>query len=100
MLNVTTEVSGETIIISLEGLLDSQTTPQLEAVLEENLGKFNSVQFDFANLEYLTSAGLRAILVARQEMDDKNGVMTVKNIPEDIMKIFEMTGFADVLEIE
>ena len=100
MLNVKTEVSGETLVISLEGLLDSQTTPQLEAVLEENLGKFNSVQFDFANLEYLTSAGLRAILVARQEMDDKNGVMTVINISDEIRKIFDMTGFSAVLKIE
>ncbi len=99
MFNVKTEISGESILISLEGLLDSQTAPELTAVLDENLGKVNNIRFDFAKLEYLTSAGLRAILVAQQEMNDKNGVMTVTNISDDIMKIFEMTGFADVLTI-
>ncbi len=99
MFKVKTEISGESILISLEGLLDSQTASDLTAVLDENLDKVNNIQFDFANLEYLTSAGLRAILVAQQAMNDKNGTMTVKNISPDIMKIFDMTGFADVLTI-
>ncbi len=99
MLDVKTEISGDALYIALEGVLDSQTVSDLKAVLYESFGKVNSIEFDFANLEYLTSAGLRAILVAQQAMNDKKGVMTVKNVPKDIMDVFDMTGFSDVLTI-
>ena len=100
MLAIKTDITGEELHISLEGLLDSQTSPDLDAVLEDNLDKVQKVCFDLANLEYLTSAGLRAILVAQQAMDEKDGVMTVQNVPDEIMEIFDMTGFSDVLIIE
>ena len=100
MLNIKTDLKGEAIAISLEGLLDSQTNPKLNAVLEENLGKVREVVFDLANLEYLTSAGLRSILKAQQAMEKKNGVMTVRNVPKDIMAIFDSTGFSVLLNIE
>lgn len=99
MLNVKTEISGDALYIALEGLLDSQTVSDLKSVLYENFDKVNSIEFDFEKLEYLTSAGLRTILVAQQAMNDKKGVMTVKNVPKDIMDVFNMTGFSDVLTI-
>lgn len=99
MLNVKTEISGDALYIALEGLLDSQTVSDLKSVLYENFDKVNSIEFDFEKLEYLTSAGLRTILVAQQAMNDKKGVMTVKNVPKEVMDIFDMTGFSDVLTI-
>ena len=99
MLNVKTEISGDALHIALEGLLDSQTVSDLKAVLHESFDKVNSIEFDFEKLEYLTSAGLRTILVAQQAMNEKKGVMTVKNVPKEVMDIFDMTGFSDVLTI-
>ena len=49
---------------------------------------------------YLTSAGLRVLLEAQQNMDDNGGEMILKNVAEDIMEVFELTGFDDVLTIE
>ncbi len=99
MLNVKTEISGDALYIALEGLLDSQTVSDLKTVLYENFDKVNAIEFDFEKLEYLTSAGLRTILVAQQAMNEKKGVMTVKNVPKEVMDIFDMTGFSDVLTI-
>ena len=99
MLNITKEVNGETLNIALEGLLDTKTAPDLEAVFEEVLSSVSEINFDMEKLEYLTSAGLRVLLVAQQEMDDKDGTMTLKNVSDDIMEVFEMTGFVDVLTI-
>ena len=99
MLNINKDLSGETLNIALEGLLDSKTAPDLEAVLEEHLPNLTEINFDFEKLDYLTSAGLRVLLIAQQEMDDKNGKMTLKNVSDDIMEIFDYTGFADILTI-
>ena len=99
MLNIETNKNGTTLDIALEGLLDTKTSPELEQVIQDNAADVTTINFDFAKLEYLTSAGLRALLTARQEMDDKDGEMTLKNVSEDIMQIFTMTGFADILTI-
>ena len=99
MLNIETNKNGTTLDIALEGLLDTKTSPELEQVIQDNAADVTTINFDFAKLEYLTSAGLRALLTARQEMDDKDGEMTLKNVSEDIMQIFTMTGVADILTI-
>ncbi len=99
MLNIKSDLTGEKMNIALEGLLDSKTSPDLEAVLSEHLSSLTEICFDFEKLEYLTSAGLRVLLIAQQEMDDKDGKMTLINVSDDIMKVFKYTGFVDVLTI-
>ena len=99
MFNIKTNQTGTTLGIVLEGLLDTQTAPKLEEVITEKLGSVDEVNFDFADLEYLTSAGLRVLLTAQQEMEDKDGKMTLTNVNDEIMEVFEMTGFTDVLTI-
>lgn len=99
MLSIKTNMTGTTLDIALEGLLDTKTAPDLEKEINDYIGDATEVNFDFADLEYLTSAGLRVLLAAQQEMDDKDGTMTIKNVGDDIMEIFDMTGFADVLTI-
>ena len=99
MFNIKTNQTGITLDIVLEGLLDTQTAPKLEEVITEKLGSVDEVNFDFADLEYLTSAGLRVLLTAQQEMEDKDGKMTLTNVNDEIMEVFEMTGFTDVLTI-
>ena len=99
MLNIKTEKNGTIFNVALEGLLDTKTAPDLEQAVMDNIGEATEIHFDFADLEYLTSAGLRVLLAAQQEMDDKDGTMTLKNVSDDIMEIFDMTGFSDVLTI-
>ncbi len=99
MFNITNELAGTTLNIAMEGILDTKTAPELEAVITEHLSNVTEINFDLAKLEYLTSAGLRVLLMAQQELDDKDGTMTLKNVSDDIMEVFDMTGFIDVLTI-
>ena len=99
MAEIKKEINGTTMNIALWGILDTKSAPQLQDAIMESVADVTEINFDFANLEYLTSAGLRAILVAQQEMEDKDGKMTLKNVSKDIMDIFKMTGFLSILTI-
>lgn len=85
--------------IALVGRLDTTTAPQLEPVLKEELGGVTELVFDFDKLDYISSAGLRLVLAAQKIMS-KQGTMTVKNVCPDILEVFEITGFSDILTIE
>lgn len=89
----------EELTIALIGRLDTNTAPQLEAELKENLPGVEHLVLDFAQLDYLSSAGLR-VLLAAQKIMNKQGDMVVRNVNETIAEVFEMTGFSDILTIE
>ncbi|MBQ2848717.1 MAG: STAS domain-containing protein [Clostridia bacterium] len=98
-MNINKTVNGNELTVALEGRLDTATSPALEAELKNSLEGVEKLVFDFASLEYLSSAGLRVLLGAQKIMN-KQGEMIVRNINEIIMEIFEITGFCDVLTIE
>ncbi|MBQ2040846.1 MAG: STAS domain-containing protein [Lachnospiraceae bacterium] len=87
------------LIIALEGRLDTLTAPQLEAELNASLDVISELEFDFKDLEYISSAGLRVLLSAHKAMAKKDG-MKVINVREEVMEVFELTGFSDILTIE
>lgn len=97
--NINKTVNGNELKVALEGRLDTATSPALEAELKNSLEGVEKLVFDFAWLEYLSSAGLRVLLGAQKIMN-KQGEMIVRNVNETIMEIFEVTGFCDVLTIE
>ena len=66
---------------------------------KKNIDGITSLLFDFSDLEYLSSAGLR-VLLAAQKIMNKQGSMVIKNVNDTIMEIFEVTGFADILTIK
>lgn len=88
---------GNTIVLS--GRLDTVTAPQLEAALETILSDSDALVLDMANLEYISSAGLRVILKAQKAMNTK-GTMKLIHVGESIMEVFDITGFSDFLNIE
>ena len=91
--------NGTELTFALEGRLDTTTAPQLEMEVNSSLGDVTKLVFDFANLEYISSAGLRLLLSAQKTMN-KQGEMTIKNVNDTIQEVFEVTGFADILTIE
>ena len=97
-LNIEKQIAEQTVL-KLEGRLDTATAPELEKCIEESLDQINELVFDFTDLEYISSAGLRVILKAQKIMNGKGG-MKVINVNESIMDVFEITGFADFLTIE
>jgi len=91
--------NGIELNLAVEGRLDTTTAPQLEAELKQSISGVETLVLDFANLEYLSSAGLRVLLAAQKVMN-KQGEMIIRNVNETIAEIFEITGFSDILTIE
>lgn len=99
MLTICKNIINDEAVFSLEGRLDTITAPELEKALQESIDGIKSLAFDFGNLDYISSAGLRVILAAQKLMAGK-GEMKVCNLNETVKEIFEVTGFSDILTIE
>lgn len=85
--------------ITLEGRLDTTTSPKLETELKSEISGITELVFDLAKLEYISSAGLRVLLSAQKVMH-KQGKMKLINVTDQVMEIFDVTGFVDILTIE
>ena len=99
MLNIQKEINGSDAVVKLEGRLDTTTAPQLENDLKSFMESVTSLVFDFENLEYISSAGLRVLLTAQKFMP-KQGSMKLIHVKDDVNEIFDVTGFSDILTIE
>ena len=91
--------NAQETVIEIVGRLDTITAPTLDKAINEDIGETKNLILDVKGMEYISSAGLRVILSAQKKMQ-KIGSMKVINVCELVMEVFEMTGFADVLEIE
>ena len=89
----------EEIIIEVGGRLDTTTAPTLDKTINDNINDTENLVLDLKELKYISSAGLRVLLGAQKKIQNK-GSMKLKNVCEEIMEVFEMTGFADILTIE
>lgn len=98
-MTITKTQNGTALTVKVDGRLDTMTAPQLESVVSSELGGIEKLVFDFADLEYISSAGLRVLLSAQKTMNSQ-GTMTVKNVNELVSEVFEVTGFTDILTIE
>ncbi len=99
MMQIVKQKEGSNLTISLEGRLDTTTSPQLEEELKQSLDGITALVFDLAKLEYISSAGLRVLLSAQKVMN-KQGEMKVTGANDELKEIFEVTGFVDILNIE
>lgn len=93
------KLEGDKATICLQGRLDTITAPELEKELGVILPNLKTLVFDFENLEYLSSAGLRVLLNSQKVMN-KQGTMVVRHVNDTIMDVFDMTGFTSILTIE
>lgn len=98
-MTISMKMSGSRLNVKVEGRIDSVTAPELEAELKKTLNDVNELIFDFAKLEYMSSAGLRLILSSQKVMA-RQGSMVIKNANDIVMEIFDLTGMTDVLTIE
>ena len=89
----------EETIIEIVGRLDTITAPALDKTINEDIGDTKNLVLDVKGMEYISSAGLRVLLTAQKKMQ-KIGSMKVTGACEEVMEVFEMTGFVDVLTIE
>lgn len=99
-MTVTKIIDGDKLIANVEGRLDTITAPQLEKELADVFADIKHLVFDLEKLEYMSSAGLRVMLSTHKKMLAAGGDLVIKNANEDIMEVFDITGFMDVLNIE
>ena len=99
MLNIRKTDENGALTIALEGRLDTSSSPQLEAELNESLPGVQDLVFDMEKLEYISSAGLRVLLLAQKAMN-RQGKMKLVHVNEVVGEVLEVTGFTDILTIE
>jgi len=98
-MTITKKENGKSFTLSVEGRLDTLTSPELEKEINELSASAEDLVVDFAKLEYISSAGLRVLLSAHKLFAKKGG-MTITNVSETVLDIFEVTGFKDILTIK
>ena len=100
MLNTTVELNDTTVTVKPVGELDSMNSPAFEAELRQHLTGVASIIVDFEKLNYISSAGLRVFLAMEPSLEDRNAEMTLIQVSEHIMEIFDLVGFLDVVTVE
>ena len=98
-MTITKKQNGKALEIALEGRLDTMTAPQLEAELNQSLDGVDQLTLDFSKLDYISSAGLRVLLSAHKLMSARGG-LKITHVNEIVREVFDVTGFADILDIE
>lgn len=91
--------TGEKLFVAVTGRVDTTTAPQFETEVRSSLEGVTELVFDFAGVEYISSAGLRVLLSAQKTMNAQ-GKMRLCHVCPEVMEVFDITGFSDILTIE
>ena len=89
---------GTKLTVYLSGRLDAVTAMQFDKDLSATLANVTDLTIDLADLEYISSAGLRTLLKLQKRMD-RQGAMRIRNIRENVREVLDMTGFSDFLTL-
>ena len=99
MLNIQKKLDNDKAVVTLEGRLDTATAPELQQTLDALLPDVGDLTLDFTGLQYISSAGLRVLLTAQKQMNRQAGEMKLVGVSGEILEVFEVTGFSDILTI-
>ena len=91
--------NADEVVLEITGRIDTITAPALDKAINESLDEIKYLILDFKCVEYISSAGLR-VLLSTQKKIQHVGEMKIINVCDDVMDVFEMTGFSDILTIE
>lgn len=98
-MNINKVLEGTKLELEITGRLDTITAPELDAEIKQNMDDIECLVLNFKGVDYISSAGLRVLLVTQKSMG-KKGKMIVKEVNDTVMEIFNITGFVDILTIE
>ncbi len=90
---------GEKLTFALDGRLDTTTAPQLQDALIPAFGEAKDITLDFTQLAYVSSAGLRVLLIGQKEAKKTGASMKLCGVSDEVMEVLEMTGFSNMLTI-
>lgn len=99
-MKLTTEKNGTALTIHLSGELNTLTAPELSALLDKELGGVQDLTLNFAECDYVSSAGLRILLATFKKMKASKGSMALANVGENFMDVLSNTGLDAVFDIQ
>ena len=99
-MNIVKSIEGNAATLAPDGRLDTTTAPELEAAIDALDDSVTELTLDLENLRYISSAGLRVLLNTQKKANASGGTMKLTHVNEEIMDVFDMTGFVSFLTIE
>ena len=90
---------GSRLTVALDGRIDTLTAPQLESELKPLLNGISELVLDFAQVAYISSAGLRVLLATQKSMRTAGGSLMITNAVPAVREVFDITGFSDILTL-
>ncbi len=99
-MNIDKNYNDKELTLTVEGRIDTLTSKELDDEITAELGNFDSLILDFADLEYISSAGLRVLISTQKKLKADNIPMIIKNVTDSVNEIFRMSGFDKILKIE
>ena len=99
-MNIEKNYDNKELTLTVEGHIDTITSKELEEGITAEIDNFDSLILDFADLEYISSAGLRVLISTQKKLKADNIPMTIKNVNDSVREIFRMSGFDKILKIE
>lgn len=99
-MNITEVKEDGNILLKIEGRIDTNSSTQLQSRILQSFQKEKNLVLDFEKTDYITSAGLRALLIGQKTAASKGGRMKLIHVGEMILKVLEMSGFTKILTIE
>lgn len=94
------EKVGNVLTVKPVGRMDTATSPVLEQELESQIDGVQEIVMDFADVEYISSGGMRVLLAVEQQLEEKNGSLRLDHVNNTIINIFKMVGFMEIIKIE
>ena len=92
-------LDGNKLTVALDGRIDTLTAPQLESELKPLLNGITELVLDFAQVAYISSAGLRVLLATQKSMRTAGGSLMITNAVPAVREVFDITGFSDILTL-
>ena len=99
-MNILKDYNEKELTLTIEGRIDTITAQELEDEINNEISNFDSLIMDFANLEYISSAGLRVLIATQKKLKAEDKTLTIKNVNAAVNEIFKMSGFDKILDIE
>ena len=99
-MKITKKYDGKRLLLLIEGRIDTVTSQELEKEINEELGDFESLTLDFNDLKYISSAGLRVLIITQKKLNDENIPFEIINVNGTVGEIIQMSGFDKILTIK
>ena len=99
-MNINKTQNGDKTTLALSGRLNSMTASQLQETLLAEFDNVKNVEIDFTELDFISSAGLRVLILGRETAKAKNGELTIVQVSQEIMEVFQMAGLTSMMNIK